>query len=157
MLDGIIDESTATNSHNNFVGRVSIAATGGVFYKKAGLKNFKKFKGKHLCQSLFFNNKTETLAQVFYSEFCEIFKNIFYTGHIFYIRLGLVHLSAYPYNFDNLDENVSLLASKSYAFSCFRNNCYSHYSSDDKQFSSSILSLFLYPYSFRNEQLLLGY
>ena len=119
----------------------------GVFYKKGGLQNFKKFKGKHLRQSLFFNNKTETLAQVFYSEFCEIFKNIFYTGHIFYIRLGLVHLSAYPYNFDNLDENVSLLASKSYAFSCFTNNCYSHCSSDNTtvffvNFNSVFVSIF---------------
>ena len=26
-----------------------------VFYKKIVLKNFRKFTGKHLCQSLFFN------------------------------------------------------------------------------------------------------
>ena len=31
------------------------AATGGVLYKKAVLKNFAKFTGKRLCQSLFLN------------------------------------------------------------------------------------------------------
>ena len=51
--------------------------------KKGVLKNFTKFKGKHLCQSLFFN-KVEglrpayvTLAQVFFCEFYEIFKNVY--------------------------------------------------------------------------------
>ena len=41
------------------------AATGGV--KKVVLKNFRKFTGKQLCQSLF------SLAQMFSCEFCEIF------------------------------------------------------------------------------------
>ena len=46
--------------------------------KISALKNFTKFTGKHLCQSLLFN-KRETLAQVFFCELCEIFKNtIFY-------------------------------------------------------------------------------
>ena len=31
------------------------AAIGGVLYKRDVLRNFAKFKGKHLCQSLFFN------------------------------------------------------------------------------------------------------
>ena len=49
-----------------------------VFCKKGVLKNFAKFAGKHLCQSLFFNKvgnfiKKETLAQVFSCEFCDIF------------------------------------------------------------------------------------
>ena len=56
-----------------------------VFCKKGVLKNFTKFTGKHLCQSLFFNKvagpcnfiKKETLAQVFSCEFCEISKNTF--------------------------------------------------------------------------------
>ena len=45
------------------------------------IKNFKKFTGKHLCQSLFFNKvfiKKETLAQVFSCKFCEISKNTFF-------------------------------------------------------------------------------
>ena len=52
-----------------------------VFYKKAVLRNFTKFTGKHLCQSLFINAcnfaKKETLAQVFFCEFCKISKNTF--------------------------------------------------------------------------------
>ena len=56
--------------------------------KKAVLKNFAKFTGKHLCQSIFFNARVSfllnnkfikkvTLAQVFSCEFCEVFKNTF--------------------------------------------------------------------------------
>ena len=45
--------------------------------KKGVPRNFTKFTGKHLCQSLFFNKfanfiKKETLGQVFSCEFCEI-------------------------------------------------------------------------------------
>ena len=52
-----------------------------VFCRKGVLRNFAKFTGKHLCQSLFFSKvaglacnfiKKETLAQVFSCEFCEI-------------------------------------------------------------------------------------
>ena len=59
--------------------------------KKGVLRNFPKFIGKHLCQSLFFNkvaggacnfNKKETLAQVFSCEFSEISKNTFFTEHL---------------------------------------------------------------------------
>ena len=50
--------------------------------------NFAKFTGKHLCQGLFLNKvaslrlaallkKRETLAQMFFCEFCKIFKNTF--------------------------------------------------------------------------------
>ena len=55
-----------------------------VFFEKGVLRNFAKFTGKNLCQSLFFNKvadaacnfiQTETLAQVFSCEFCEISKN----------------------------------------------------------------------------------
>ena len=58
-----------------------------VFCKKGVLRNFTKFTGKHLCQSLFFNKvaglaynfiKKETLAQMFSYEFCEISKNTFF-------------------------------------------------------------------------------
>ena len=57
--------------------------------KKGVLRNFAKFTGKHLSQSLFFNKvaglrpaKKETLAQVFSCEFCEISKNTFSTEHL---------------------------------------------------------------------------
>ena len=43
--------------------------------KKGALRNFTKFTGKHLRQSHFI--KKETLAQVFFCEFCEISKNTF--------------------------------------------------------------------------------
>ena len=55
-----------------------------LFCKKGVLRNFVEFTGKHLCQSHFLEPqacnfiKTETLAQVFSCEFCEISKNIFY-------------------------------------------------------------------------------
>ena len=55
-----------------------------VHCKKGVLRNFSKFTGKHLCQSLFFIKlacnfiKKETLAQVFSCEFCKISKNIFF-------------------------------------------------------------------------------
>ena len=58
-----------------------------VFCKRGVLKNFAKFTGKQLCQSLFFNKvaggacnfiKKESLAQVFSCEFCEISKNTFF-------------------------------------------------------------------------------
>ena len=48
------------------------------FIKKGVLKNFAKFKGKHLYQSLFFN-KVAGLSCSF-CEFCEIFKNTFFSS-----------------------------------------------------------------------------
>ena len=59
--------------------------------KKDVLRNFAKFTGKHLCQSLFLNKvagtacnfiKKETLTQVFSFEFSEISKNTFFTEHV---------------------------------------------------------------------------
>ena len=82
-----------------------------VLCKKSVFENFAKFTGKHMCQSLcnsavtvipvqqltnclsvfdhsasnFF--KKETLAQVFSCEFCQIFKNTFFTEHIWWLLL----------------------------------------------------------------------
>ena len=58
--------------------------------KKGAPKNFAKFTGKHLCQSLFFNKvaglcnfiKNKTLVQVFSCEFLEIFNNTLFTEHL---------------------------------------------------------------------------
>ena len=61
-----------------------------MFCKKAVLRNFAKFTGKHLCQGPLFNKvaglrpatlliNDETLAQVFSCEFCEMFKNTMFT------------------------------------------------------------------------------
>ena len=56
------------------------------FMKKGVLRNFVKFTGKHLCQSLFFNK--ETLAQVFSCEFYEISKKTFFTEHLWTTASG---------------------------------------------------------------------
>ena len=51
--------------------------------KKGVLRNFTKFTGKHLflrkTSEAYNFIKKETLAQVFSCEFCEIFKNTFFT------------------------------------------------------------------------------
>ena len=66
---------------------VTVAVVQRCSLKKGALKNFKKFTGKHLCQSLFLFKcrpeacnfiKKETLVQVFSFEFCEISKNTFF-------------------------------------------------------------------------------
>ena len=60
-----------------------------VFYQKYVHKNFSKFTRKHLCQSFLLNKAAdwrlqlyykETLAQVFFCEVCEIFKNSYFYG-----------------------------------------------------------------------------
>ena len=63
-----------------------------VFFKKGILRNFAKFTGKRLCQSLFFDKVAglrpanlflkKTLAQVFSREFCEI-SNTYFSGSCF--------------------------------------------------------------------------
>ena len=67
-----------------------------VFCKKGVLRNFAKFTGEPLCESLFFNKvaggscnfiKKETLAQVFSCEFCEISKNTFFIEHLRWLLL----------------------------------------------------------------------
>ena len=55
--------------------------------KKAVFRNFVKFTRKHLCQSLFNFIRKETLVQVFS---CEIFKNTFFTEHLWATTSGLV-------------------------------------------------------------------
>ena len=67
----------------------SLSSRQEVFCEKGVLRNFTKFAGKHLCQSLFFNKvaglrpqvcnfiKRETLAQMFSCEFRKISKNTF--------------------------------------------------------------------------------
>ena len=51
--------------------------------KKGVVENFAKFTGKHLFRPQACNFiKKETVAQVFSCEFCEIFKNTFFTEHL---------------------------------------------------------------------------
>ena len=56
-------------------GLLTVQSSRGALFKGGALRNFTKFTGKHLCQSIF---KRETLVQVFSSEFCKIFENIFF-------------------------------------------------------------------------------
>ena len=67
----------------------NVISDGSEAVKKGVLRNFAKFIGKHLCQSLFFDSyrpqtcnfiKKETQAQVLSCE-CEIYKNTFFTEH----------------------------------------------------------------------------
>ena len=53
-----------------------------VFYKKIVLRNFVKFKGKHLRPEACNFIQKETLAQVFSCEFYEISKNTFFIEHL---------------------------------------------------------------------------
>ena len=68
-----------------------------VFYKKCVLKSFAIFTAKHLCLSLFlssnFVNK-ESLAQGFSCEFWKIFKDTFFTDHLWMTPLNLQQLLA---------------------------------------------------------------
>ena len=75
------------------------AATGGD--GNDGLENFGKFTGKHLCRSLFFKKlhpwtcnsiKRDTPKQMLFYEFCEIFKNTFFTEHLRPAASGLKKL-----------------------------------------------------------------
>ena len=50
-----------------------------IFYKIRVLKSFAQFKLKHL--------RPVTAAQVFFCEFCEIFKNSFFTEHLWQLLL----------------------------------------------------------------------
>ena len=62
-----------------------------MFCQQGVLKNFEKFTGKHLCQSLAsacnFITK-ETMTQVFSCEFCGIFKNIYFIEHLRWLPLS---------------------------------------------------------------------
>ena len=62
-----------------------------VFYKKAVLKNFSILTGKYLCLSLFLIKlwpfrsatfKKEILSQVFFGEYCEIFKKAYFEENL---------------------------------------------------------------------------
>ena len=64
--------------------------------KKGVFRNFAKFRGKYLCQSLFLNTvssdacnfiKKETLAQVFFGEILKISKTPFSIEHLWWLLL----------------------------------------------------------------------
>ena len=64
---------------------------------KKVLKNFTKFTGHYLCQSLrpvpdasHFVKKKKTLTQVFSCEFCEFFRSTFFKEHLRWLLLYLI-------------------------------------------------------------------
>ena len=91
-----------------------------MFYKKCVLKSFAIFTAKHLCLSLFlscnFINK-DSLAQEFSCEFCKIFKDTFFTEHLWMTPLNLQQLLALyfaiVYSWLLLSNKKSLVGKKS--------------------------------------------
>ena len=81
---------------------ISEAATRGVLFKRSVPKNFAKFTGKHLCQ---------TLVQVFSVEFCEISKNTYFIEHLrataFYISVRRkIRVQFFITSYCNASKNV---------------------------------------------------
>ena len=86
-----------------------------MFCNKGVLRNFAKFTGKHLFQSLFFNKlarlrpvtflKKESLAQVFSCKFCEVSKNTFFyripsaAASVYYNENIMTPLRVFPSKF----------------------------------------------------------
>ena len=72
--------------NRNWTGKLQIteAVTCRLFDKKGVRRYFAKFTGKHLRQSLLFNNfiEKETLARVLFCEFYKISKNTFSIEHL---------------------------------------------------------------------------
>ena len=87
-----------------------------MFCKKGVLENFTKFTGKLLYQSLYFNKlaglrpaillKKETLAQMYFYEFCETFKNTFFIEHHRWLILD--NYLSEMFNFLSEQENGSV-------------------------------------------------
>ena len=72
--------------------------------RKGALRNFAKFTGKHLCQSLFF--KKETLAHVFSCEVCKISKNNFFTEYLWTIASIFVETRLKLGSLQGIEETV---------------------------------------------------
>ena len=60
-----------------------------VFCKKSILRNFAKFTGKHLCQSLFFNKK-RLWHWCFPAKFVKFLRTPFFTEHLWWLPLQSV-------------------------------------------------------------------
>ena len=74
-------------SYSNYHQTIFRSSCPEVFCKKGVLKNFVKLTAKHMRRSLFFKRlkikfKKKTLAKAFSFEFCETFKNTFFTEHL---------------------------------------------------------------------------
>ena len=82
-----------------------------VFCKKSVLRDFAKFTGKHLCQSLFINNFADhvTLAQVFTVNFAKFWRTPFLTEHLWWLPLVLQNRCFYK--FPDINQKISVLKS----------------------------------------------
>ena len=82
-----------------------------VFCKKSVLRDFAKFTGKHLCQSLFINNFADqvTLAQVFTVNFATFWRTPFLTEHLWWLPLVLQNRCFYK--FPDINQKISVLKS----------------------------------------------
>ena len=87
------DNNTIRSSHSQ------------MFFKIGALENFAIFKGKQLCRSIFLIKlqvwRPATLlkrdsTQVFSCEYCEIFKNTFFTEHLQWLHFYYLIASIAP-------------------------------------------------------------
>ena len=81
--------------------------------KKGVFKNFSKFTGKHLCQSLFFNEVflIKNQVQMFSCEFCQISKYIFFTEHLLTTAPGGLVVKHEIKNFNPIKQSQVLISS----------------------------------------------
>ena len=89
-----------------------------MFCKKAVLRDFPKFTGKHLCQSLFITKVgvqgrqfylKRTLAQVFPVNFAKFGRTPFLTEHLWWLLLVLQNSCSYK--FPNIQQKIFVLKS----------------------------------------------
>ena len=84
QLKNVAKEKNPKKSRANMKKKSCRSSRPGVLCKKGVVRNFTKFTGRHLCQSLFFDRvpglRPLTLAQVFSYGFCKITKNTFFYG-----------------------------------------------------------------------------
>ena len=89
-----------------------------MFCKKAVLRDFPKFTGKHLCQSLFITKVgvqgrqfylKRTLAQVFPVNFAKFGRTPFLTEHLWWLLLVLQNRCSYK--FPDIHQKISVLKS----------------------------------------------
>ena len=95
-----------------------------VFCEKGVHRNFTKFIGEYLCQSLFFNKvaglrpqacnfiKKETMAQVFSCESWEISKNTFFTEHVWATASAYSFDKSTDVQFPRLTGGLSILVKR---------------------------------------------
>ena len=87
-----------SDDEDEFIETILRSSRPDVFCKKAVLKNFTKFTGKHLCLSVFFNNKVAGLGpatlskkrlwhRCFSVNFVKFLKNSFLTKHLLWLLL----------------------------------------------------------------------